>query len=959
MKIKLFSFLIIIALLIPAFVEPRAILADTGDPVLVNEVIASHSGTDNAEFVELYGIPGTSLSGLSLIVVESDAFGAGTIDRRFDFQSFHQIGSNGFFLFGNCSGLGIFYAVTPDASLSNDYLENSSLTVALVETASLSGGVGDLITGNEVVRDTVALTDGGAGDTFFFDAPVIGPDGTFFPAGARRIVDGTDTNTAGDWVISSFNLPGANTPIGGGFNGCAPLAELTIPEIQGPGQFSAYQGEVVSTEGVVTLISANGSIMWIQDPIGDGDPATSDGILVAGRNNLPNPQVGDLVRVTASVEEQQFYPALPLTRLANPDPISFEIVSSGNTLPAPVLLTDLPNQSILEGIDFWEPLEGMLVSITNGFVVFPTNGFGEFVMLTEMDANPDLMSGYYAQTKQILLVDLEGDEVDYNPERIMVDDSSLSDPIQVFPGDRMRSLVGVVDYTFGNYKLQPASYDVKLQKLPKMPVSTRSGDIGDTKITTFNVENLFDLVLNSPTPVDVIGQVGFDPETEWGNGDTSTENNTIRRKGTICQGDVNPADAFDPALEWDGYPTDTLDGLGAHSESCGTATDLFISEYVEGSSFNKALEIYNGTGEAVNLGPGGYAVQIYFNGSTSPGQTISLSGSLEPGDVYVLAHTSANPAIQAVADQLSSQVLFNGNDAVVLRKGGKDDASSTPTPEELETKLTKLVMAIQVEMQLPEILVVQEVENTTILQELGDRVNAAAGTSYMAVSFETSDARGIEVGFLWDTARVTLQDAYQMTGPDVEQWFGVNSESPGREPLVGVFEVEGQTLTIIGNHFKSKGGDDPLFGVNWPPIRSTEEQRKGQATVVRNFVDTILNADPNALVMVAGDLNDFQFSEPGEGEDHPIAILEGIYGGVPLTDLINLEKPAETFTYLFDGNSQVLDHMLVSPGLLNFLAGTDILHFDASFPNYLSDDPSVVFHVSDHDAVEGRFLFGE
>jgi predicted extracellular nuclease len=956
MKIKIFSILIIAALLIPAFLRPNPSLADTGDPVLINEVLASHSGTDNAEFVELYGTPGTSLSGLSLIVVESDAFGAGTIDRRYDFKPFHQLGPNGFFLFGNCGGLGTFYSVTPDASLSNDYLENSSLTVALVETTSLSGGVGDLITGSEVVRDTVALTDGGAGDTFFFDAPVIGPDGTFFPAGARRVADGVDTNTTGDWVISSFNLPGDNTPIGGGFDGCAPLP-LTIPEIQGDGQFSDYQGEVVTTEGIVTLISANGSVMWIQDQVGDGDPATSDGILVAGRSLLPDPQVGDLVRITASVDEQQFGNALPLTRLTNPDPASFVVISSGNPLPAHVPLTDLPNLSILEGIDFWEPLEGMLVSITNGFVVFPTNAFGEFVMLTETDANADLLSGFYAQTQQILLVDLEGDEVDYNPERIMVDDSSLITPIQVMPGDRVRSLVGVVDYTFGNYKLQPASYDLKTHALPKMPVSTRSGGPGDTTITTFNVENLFDLVLNAPTPVDVIGQVGFDPGSEWGSGLTSTADNTIRRKSTVCQGDTDPSNPFDPALEWDGFANNTFDGLGFHTETCGNATDLFISEYVEGSSNNKAIEIYNGTAAAVNLGAGGYAIQIYFNGNSNPGTTIPLSGFLAPGDVFVIADDNADPAILAVADLVSTASFFNGDDAVVLRKGGKDDASSTPTPQELETQLTKLAMAVQVEMQLPEILIVQEVENTAILEELGDRVNMAAGTSYMAVSFETSDARGIEVGFLWDTNRVTLLDAYQMSGPDVETWFGVSSPSPGREPLVGVFEIEGKILTVIGNHFKSKGGDDPLFGVTWPPIRVTEVQRKGQAMVVRDFVDSILDADPEALVMVAGDLNDFQFGEPGEGEDHPIAILEGMHGGVPLINLINLEKPAETFSYLFDGNSQVLDHMLVSPGLYSFLVAVDLLHFNAGFPSYLSEDASTVLRSSDHDPVEGRFRF--
>ncbi len=99
-------------------------------------------------------------------------------------------------------------------------------------------------------------------------------------------------------------------------------------------------------------------------------------------------------------------------------------------------------------------------------------------------------------------------------------------------------------------------------------------------------------------------------------------------------------------------------------------TELFFSEYIEGSSYNKALEIFNGTGAAIDLAAGGYAVQMYFNGSTSPGLTLSLSGSVADGDVYVLAHSSADPAILAQADLTNGAGWFNGDDAVALLKGG-------------------------------------------------------------------------------------------------------------------------------------------------------------------------------------------------------------------------------------------------------------------------------------------------
>jgi predicted extracellular nuclease len=98
--------------------------------------------------------------------------------------------------------------------------------------------------------------------------------------------------------------------------------------------------------------------------------------------------------------------------------------------------------------------------------------------------------------------------------------------------------------------------------------------------------------------------------------------------------------------------------------------DLFFSEYVEGSSNNKALEIYNGTGTAIDLAAAAYVVQMYFNGSATPGLTIPLTGTVANGDVFVLAQSSANAAILAQADQASSASWFNGDDAIALRKGG-------------------------------------------------------------------------------------------------------------------------------------------------------------------------------------------------------------------------------------------------------------------------------------------------
>lgn len=98
-----------------------------------------------------------------------------------------------------------------------------------------------------------------------------------------------------------------------------------------------------------------------------------------------------------------------------------------------------------------------------------------------------------------------------------------------------------------------------------------------------------------------------------------------------------------------------------------TTTDLFFSEYVEGSSNNKALEIFNGTGAPVNLSE--YKVELYGNGSSTAGNSLVMNGILNNGDVYVIYNSSANATIQSVGDVSSTVTYFNGDDAIVLKKG--------------------------------------------------------------------------------------------------------------------------------------------------------------------------------------------------------------------------------------------------------------------------------------------------
>ncbi|GBD89323.1 extracellular ribonuclease precursor [bacterium BMS3Abin04] len=103
-------------------------------------------------------------------------------------------------------------------------------------------------------------------------------------------------------------------------------------------------------------------------------------------------------------------------------------------------------------------------------------------------------------------------------------------------------------------------------------------NVSDQTNTGINFDGDDAIVLKKGTEVlDVIGQIGFDPGTEWGSGDASTADNTIRRKSVIGAGDTDGSDAFDPSVEWNGYPDNTFDGLGSHHLNASAPTIASMS----------------------------------------------------------------------------------------------------------------------------------------------------------------------------------------------------------------------------------------------------------------------------------------------------------------------------------------------------------------------------------------------
>ena len=148
---------------------------------------------------------------------------------------------------------------------------------------------------------------------------------------------------------------------------------------------------------------------------------------------------------------------------------------------------------------------------------------------------------------------------------------------------------------------------------------------------------------------------------------------------------------------------------------------------------------------------------------------------------------------------------------------------------------------------------------------------------------------------------------------------------------------------MVANHFASKGGDAALFGRFQEPYRPSEIQRRGgvddpvggQAGVVNAWVERLQDAERGVRVVVLGDLNDFDFSDT-------VRVLESGADrrGLELVDLWHFEPVDERYSYIFQGNGQVLDHIVVTPSLLLSVRSFDAVHVNSEFDTE---------QLSDHD----------
>jgi|GEM_PF-711590 len=397
-------------------------------------------------------------------------------------------------------------SVTSEAMSADTTAPQLSATLPADGAIGIAPGADIKLTFNEAIAigsGSITLTDG-HGDTRVIDVAdatqvsVSGQTLTINPSanlklGATYHVSigaGAVTDLAGNaWAGTGMNPVDFTT-----------IAALTrIYEIQGAGHVSPYVGQLVNTRGVVTAIDTTGARgFWIQDPDGDGNVATSDAVFVLSTAGLSQVKVGDLVELIGTVEEYTGSNAnnLPLTEITGVQGIT--VLSSGHTV-APTILGSggrlIPTEVIdndnfatfdpsQDAIDFYESLEGMLVTANDVQVVGETRSGATYVV-TDNGANATGMNDRGAITTS---------EGDLNPERFQIyNDTGVNPALTVSwnTGDRLGDVTGVMTYFGGNWELIPTVTPAAAVPMAiARDTTTLRGDAAHLTVGAYNLENL-------------------------------------------------------------------------------------------------------------------------------------------------------------------------------------------------------------------------------------------------------------------------------------------------------------------------------------------------------------------------------------------------------------------------------------------------------------------------------------
>ncbi|MCA1609302.1 MAG: DUF11 domain-containing protein [Acidobacteria bacterium] len=379
--------------------------------------------------------------------------------------------------------------------------------------------------------------------------------------------------------------------------------------------------------------------------------------------------------------------------------------------------------------------------------------------------------------------------------------------------------------------------------------------------------------------------------------------------------------------------------------------------------------------------PGSFALEV-----TTGAVVTNLTGPLDYGfrAYTILPDPGTPPAVTGLHSAIPVPVPAAGEFTVgsfnlerffdTVNDPTKSDVALTP--DAFARRLNKASLAIRDVLRSPDILGVEEMENLPTLQALAAKVNAdaiAAGgpdPAYAAYLAEGNDIGGIDSGFLVKSSRVTVVEVTQY-GKDTV-FVAPDGSTPllnDRPPLLLraiVSRAAGPAfpITVIVNHLRSLSGvDDPIDGFR---VRA---KRRAQAEYLADLVQARQTASPDEHIVLVGDFNAFQFNDGYvdvlgtiEGKPTPpdqVVLSSSDLLAPDLMDLVDTLPAPDQYSFSFDGNGQVLDHVLITRNLLDLERRFVYARNDADFPESYRNDQNRPERISDHDMPLAYFAFPE
>lgn len=338
------------------------------------------------------------------------------------------------------------------------------------------------------------------------------------------------------------------------------------------------------------------------------------------------------------------------------------------------------------------------------------------------------------------------------------------------------------------------------------------------------------------------------------------------------------------------------------------------------------------------------------------------------GNYQIWTDETDVPEIVDGGTQPEQTWIENADDKLTVSTYNVENFSADPNHTSDE-KAQRIAESFVNDLNSPDIIAMVEVQDsdgpiasndsdaTASYERLIEGIQAAGGPEYawtdIAPEYNQDGGQpggNIRVGFLYNPDRVDLSEGTKGTATENNSWTdsGDLKLNPGRvqpiampntrKPLAAQFEFQGEEVVVVATHLNSKGGDQGLFGQNQPPQFTSEIERIELAKAINGFIAEGLEINPELNVIVTGDMNDFEFTPA----------LKALEGGI-LTNKVNDVPEEDRFSYYYQGNSQVLDHLLVTNNLADNTE-LDMVHINSMFMEEHG-------RASDHDPLLAQIAF--